>query len=132
MVDRFPVPTRNSPIDRPLLPHSSGSQAHRLVSGKATGRRFVSQEAGGSDPQGIPAKIVKYPGRPAPVAAAAEDLPFRPGRGRKGWTPRRAGHQLRLETKYPRLRTPVALVSRFGEWSVGCWGAGPNTGCITS
>jgi hypothetical protein len=27
---------------------------------------------------------------------------------------------MRLETKYLRLRTPVAIGSRFGEWEV-CW-----------
>jgi hypothetical protein len=29
-------------------------------------------------------------------------------------------HHMQLETKFFRLRTPVALGSRFGDWQV-CW-----------
>ena len=32
---------------------------------------------------------------------------------------------MQMETKYLRLRTPVALGSRFGEWQV-CWLGGWN------
>jgi hypothetical protein len=31
-----------------------------------------------------------------------------------------AGDNMRMETKFLRLRTPVELGSRFGDWSV-CW-----------
>jgi hypothetical protein len=31
-----------------------------------------------------------------------------------------AGNNMRMETKFLRLRTPVELGSRFGDWSV-CW-----------
>jgi len=31
-----------------------------------------------------------------------------------------AGNIMQMETKYLRLRTPVALGSRFGDWRV-CW-----------
>ena len=31
-----------------------------------------------------------------------------------------AGNNMKMETKFLRLRTPVELCSRFGDWSV-CW-----------
>jgi hypothetical protein len=31
-----------------------------------------------------------------------------------------AGNNMRMETKFLRLRTPVELGSRFGDWKV-CW-----------
>jgi hypothetical protein len=31
-----------------------------------------------------------------------------------------AGSNMKMETKFLRLRTPVELCSRFGDWSV-CW-----------
>jgi hypothetical protein len=34
--------------------------------------------------------------------------------------PRRAGDNMQVATKYLRLRTPVTLGSRFGDWQV-CW-----------
>ena len=33
---------------------------------------------------------------------------------------RRAGNNMQVATKYLRLRTPVTLGSRFGDWQV-CW-----------
>ena len=34
--------------------------------------------------------------------------------------PRRAGNNIQMDTIYVRLRTPVALGSRFDDWRV-CW-----------
>jgi hypothetical protein len=34
--------------------------------------------------------------------------------------PKRAGNHMQMETQYLRLRTPVALGSRFDDWQV-CW-----------
>jgi hypothetical protein len=36
------------------------------------------------------------------------------------WTKGAAGNHMQLETKFFRLRTPVALGSWFGDWQV-CW-----------
>jgi hypothetical protein len=35
---------------------------------------------------------------------------------------------MQLETKFLRLRTPVTIGSRFGDWDVTCSAAGPDTG----
>jgi hypothetical protein len=43
--------------------------------------------------------------------------------GNTSWVPRRSDEcvtRMRMETKFPRLRTPITIGSRFGEWSV-CW-----------
>ena len=57
-------------------------------------------------------------GDPTGSGAFPSDLLFRPRRGMRGakeWQ-----ENMHLETKYLRLRGPVALGSRFDDWQV-CW-----------
>jgi len=64
-------------------------------------------------------KIVKLspPDRSLPCRS---DLPFRTLRGTNVFTKGVVGPNMQMETKYLRLRTPVRLGSRFGDWQV-CW-----------
>jgi len=52
-------------------------------------------------------------------SALSSDLRFRTHRGMNVWT-KECRKNMQMETKYLRLRTPVALGSRFDDWSV-CW-----------
>ena len=56
----------------------------------------------------------------SPWRSRASDLLFRERRGMHVWTEGVAGNHVQLETKFFRLRTPVTLGSRFGDWRV-CW-----------
>ena len=55
------------------------------------------------------------------VLACPSDLPFRTPRGMNVFTTG-SGRitNMQMETKFLRLRTPVELGSRFGDWEV-CW-----------
>ena len=56
---------------------------------------------------------------PTGGGAFPSDLLFRPRRGMDVGSEKVAG-DMHLETEYLRLRTPVALGSRFNDWQV-CW-----------
>ena len=52
--------------------------------------------------------------------ARQSDLPFRAVRVMNVFTKGMVGHNMQPEAKFLRLRTPVELGSRFGDWRV-CW-----------
>jgi hypothetical protein len=54
------------------------------------------------------------------VLACQSNLPFRTPRVMTVFTKGVVGHKMQMETKFLRLRTPVELGSRFGDWQV-CW-----------